>query len=260
MKTKILIRGVFFLPCALVLSGSPQSFAASTVRATKVAVSQGISSPAITTPVNFSHGFLYTNPAVAPDFVRPYVSTEGTAGNGNSDYGAELGLGNGSSGLAVGYLKNECCDGGRFGAIGGFGTNIFAAGLGFHENTTYSAGIIFKPKSAHRVGLAADIQGSGSNAISVGAGYSYHTSSVIFALDASRRSAGGRSDILVTPGLEVMADIFSLSVSYDAYIPEGGRRNDDQIWFGLGIGGESLHFALYHDYRNDWSGALTFWM
>ena len=259
MKIKNSFLPLTLFTCLLAIGASDAAQAAASKRSTKLAVSQGISSPAITTPVNFSHGFLYTNPAVAADFQRPYISAEATTGNGSSDYGAELGIGNGSAGLAAGYLKNDNSDSGRFGAIAGLGSAGISAGLGFHENATYSLGMIFQPKGTHRIGLAADFRSNGGHT-SIGAGYSYHANSVIFALDASRRSTNGNSDIMITPGLEVMADIFALSLSYDLYMNDGNRRYNDQIWFGLGVGGEQVHFAVYHDYQNDWSGALTFWM
>ena len=54
--------------------------------------------------------------------------------------------------------------------------------------------------------------------------------------------------------------MISLSVSYDVYIFDGNRTRKNQIWFGLGFGSQSVHLAVYHDYTNDWSAALTFWM
>jgi hypothetical protein len=51
----------------------------------------------------------------------------------------------------------------------------------------------------------------------------------------------------------------SLSVSYDVYMV-GNRKHTDQLWLGLGLGSQNVHLAVYHDYTNDWSAALTFWM
>jgi hypothetical protein len=207
---------------------SKPSYSATASRATRVAVSQGISSPAITSPVNFSHGYLFTNPAVAAEFANPYISLEGSTGDSSDTYGGELGLGNGSAGLAAGYIKNKCCDG-QFGVIGGIGSNGLSGGVGFHEHNTYSVGMIFQPKGTHRIGLAADFQGSGGDSTSFGAGYSYHANSLIFALDASRRSNHGNSSVLVTPGLELSSNMVSLSVSYDVYMV-GNRKHTDQLW------------------------------
>jgi hypothetical protein len=259
MNPKFLSCCLFVIALFLPEAGQGASGSESKSGATRVAVSQGISSPTITTPVNFSHGLLYSNPAGAADFTGGYASAEATFGNNDTGVGGEVGVGNGSAGIAGGYFKDEN-NKGRFGAIGGLGTASVSGGLGYHESGTYSVGMIFQPKGAHRFGLAADLHGAGGGSTSLGAGYSYHSNSFIFAIDGSRRSSNGASDTMITPGLELMADIYALSVSYDVYVNGSHRLHDDQIWFGLGIGPKKVHFAVYHDYVNDWSVALTFWI
>ncbi|RYZ98024.1 MAG: hypothetical protein EOP11_21210, partial [Proteobacteria bacterium] len=119
------------------------AFAAAPKNGPRLAVSQGISAPAIGTPVNFSHGFLKTNPAAAASF-GTYGSLEGDTGDGSSRFGAELGLGNGSAGLGLGYYRADCsgCEGG-FGGMAGLSSASVAGGIGFHEDSVYSAGAIF---------------------------------------------------------------------------------------------------------------------
>lgn len=242
-------------------------------RGTKLAVSQGISSPTITSPVNFSHGMTFNNSAVAAQLQDIYVSAEADTGdddNGNDDtgFGGELGLGNGTAGIALGYYKRDCedCDG-RLGGIAGIGGDSVAFGVGFREEDTYSAGLLFNPRSQHRFGFTADFYKNDldeeSDLRSYGAGYSYVGNSFIFALDASKRDSENDNPnddvIMVTPGLEVHGDWLALSVSYDAYVNDDNDTHDDDIWVGVGINGKSWNLALYHDYVNEWSAALTFW-
>jgi hypothetical protein len=259
MNTKFRLSGLIAVALFLPELGRAAPGSESKGAATRVAVSQGISSPTITTPVNFSHGYLYSNAAGAADFSGGYASAELATGNDVTGVGGEAGFGNGNAGVAAGYFKDGGSNG-RFGAIGGLGTASVSGGLGYHESGTYSLGMIFQPKGTHRFGLAADLHGEGGGATSLGAGYSYHSNSFIFAIDASRRSLNGNSNTMITPGLELMADIFALSVSYDVFVNGSHREHNDQIWFGLGIGTKKVHIAVYHDYVNDWSAALTFWI
>lgn len=232
---------------------------------TRLGVSQGISAPTGTTPINFNHGFLQSNAAAAANFGKAHISLEGDTGGGNTNFGGELGLGSGMAGVGLGYFKADCenCEGG-FGAMGGLASSAIAGGIGYHEKSVYSAGAIFNPRGAHRVGLAFDYHGSNSGISAFGAGYSYHGQNVVFALDASRRGARsktlGDGAILVTPGLAVSSGMLSASISYDLYLNENLSDYANQVWFGLGLGNDRLQAALYYKYQNKWSVGLTAWL
>jgi len=243
------------------------------LRGQRLAVSQGISSPTVTSPVNFSHGMVYNNAAVASQLQDVYLSLEGdtgedNAGNDNTGYGGEFGLGTGSAGIALGYYERDCqnCDG-RFGGIAGIGGPSIAVGVGFREDDNYSAGILFNRDGKHRFGIAADMYNSDlpdTDVTSYGAGYSYVDNSFTFAVDASRRDPDGPANpgddvIMVTPGLEVHGQNLALSVSYDIYVNDDTDIYDDDIWFGVGYYGQNWGLSVYHDYVNEWAAALTFW-
>lgn len=230
----------------------------------KVAVSQGISSPTITSPVNFSHGLTYNNSAVAAQLQGVHITGELT---NNSGFGGEAGLGNGSAGISLGYFKPNCgsCNG-RFGGIAGLGGARVAGGIGFREGDIYSAGVLLNPNGLHRFGAALDFQSSplvSGDLTSYGIGYSYAANAFTFALDASRRDGDGprtsNGVMMITPGLEVHNDWLALSVSYDLYANDNNGVFDDGIWIGGGINGERWNLALYYDYFSEWSGVATFW-
>ncbi len=246
-------------------------------RAQKLSVSQGISSPAVTSPVNFAHGFTYNNSAVAAQLrdislsLEADTSEDDDSQNNYSDdtgYGAEVGVGTGAAGVALGYYTRDCedCDG-RFGGIAGVSGSAIAFGVGYREDDNYSAGFLFNPKGTHRFGVVADMFNSDledADVRSYGVGYSYVGNSFVFALDASKRDTDGPSTpqedvIMLTPGLEVHSDWLALSVSYDAFVSDDNDIYDDNVWFGVGINGKDWNLAVYHDYVNEWSAALTFW-
>lgn len=264
-------HGIFIVAVSSLLLSLP--VLAKDNKGQKLAVSQGISSPTITSPVNFSHGRTFANSAVASQYQGPQLSLEADTrddDNGNDDmgYGGEFGLGTGTAGIALGYYTRDCdgCDG-RVGGIAGIGGSSIAGGIGFREEDTFSGGLLFNRDGKHRFGITADMFNSdldNGDLMSYGAGYSYVGSSFVFAVDASKRDSDSPSPnnddiIMVTPGLEVHSDRFALSVSYDAYLNDDNDTEDNDVWFGLGISGKSWHVAIYHDYVNEWSGALTFW-
>lgn len=270
---KTMFMGLIFFAVIFVRSEA----IADSKRRQRLAVSQGISSPTVTSPVNFSHGFTYTNAAAASQLndislsLEADTSEEEDSSRNRSDdtgYGAELGVGTGNAGIALGYYTRDCedCDG-RFGGIAGVGGDTVAVGVGFREEDNYSAGFLFNPKGRHRFGLAADMFNSDlddADVRSYGAGYSYVGNSFVFAVDASKKDFDGptnsREDvIMITPGLEVHSDWLALSVSYDNYLSDDNDIYDDDIWFGVGIQGKDWNLAIYHDYVNEWSTALTFW-
>lgn len=246
-------------------------------RGQRLAVSQGISSPTVTSPVNFSHGWTFTNAAVASQLSGVSLSLQADTGSENdgsrgrtddTGYGGELAVGNGTAGIALGYYTRDCddCDG-RLGGIAGVGGNSVAVGVGFREEDNYSAGFLFNPKGRHRIGVAADMYNSdleNADVRSYGVGYSYVGNSFVFAVDASKRDFDGPSTpledvIMVTPGLEVHSNWLALSVSYDAHFSDDNDIYDDHFWFGVGFQGKDWNLAVYHDYVNQWSAALTLW-
>lgn len=239
---------------------------------TRLAISQGISTPNTTSPVNLSHGFVPTNPAVAGSLNGVQVSLEyGTTDENNrknSTAGVELGVGTGSVGIAAGYLKSDCngCDG-RAAGIVGVSLDSFSIGFGFGEDKNYSVGAVLNPKGEHRFGLVGSLSDSdqvGADLQTYGVGYSYHSGAFILSVDASKRkfetSSAADDIVIITPGLQVKADWISLMVSHDLYTNNEAKTFTDNTWFGIGIGDADKHLAIYHDYFHEWSlvGTLSF--
>lgn len=236
-----------------------------------VAVGQGIAVPAYTSPINFSHGFTYTNPAVAAYYDGIQLSLEhATADEEDSNQvsgsGAEFAVGTGKVGLGVGYYERDCdnCEG-KAGAIAGFALSGFSAGIGYHEDDTYSAGVIIGASNSHRVGLTVDWQqgpDDNDDVRSYGVGYGYVGNSVIFTLEASKKENETESPsdkiIMLTPGLEVQAQNVALSVSHDTYLNDENETHEANTWFGAGFNFKSGSFSLYHDYVNEWAFVLAF--
>ncbi len=258
--------------CLLLISAIifsvPDAFAE---REQRVNVGQGISAPISRTSVNFSNGFTYANSAVAASIAKPAFTLQAdtgddSSGNNNTGYGGELSVGTGQAGVALGYYERDCdnCEG-RFGGIAGVAVSSFALGLGFREEDQFSAGLLVNQKGRHRFGFTVDMLSSDlpdNDIMSFGGGYSYHGQGFVFALDASKRETESTSDddglVLVTPGLEVHADKWGLSVSYDMGVNDGTNPYDDNVWFGVGYRGQNFEISAYHDYVNEWSMALSF--
>ncbi len=236
---------------------------------TLLAVSQGISMPTITSPINWGHGFTYNNAAVAQFYDGAILSLEYDQNENTKGSGAELGVGTGNVGLGIGYYKNDCdnCDG-RVGAIAGFGmSNSFSFGLGYREEKTYSAGFLFGLGSSGQMGIAVDFRDNEDKNLktySYGIGYAYSASNFKFAIDASKQEDGDSSTdnslIMLTPGLMVDGGFVRLGVSFDTYLNDKNESHDDKVWFGLGFGDNSKwNLNLYKDYSSEYSTALTFW-
>lgn len=270
MKLSIILAATF-------LVGGQAWAKASKSDVNKVAVGQGISSPAVTVPVNFRNGFTYQNSAVAASLSGVQLSleyaTDSEEKNGNpkqSGYGAEVGVGNGKAGLIAGYYKNDCdnCDG-RIGAIGGMNFSKVGIGLGFREKDTISGGFLFNPQGQHRVGVTVDTfnkdaSGNDYKGMNYGIGYSFDAKNWLFALDASKVdgdafTSDDKKLIKVTPGFQVKAKFVTLAVSYDMYLNDDNDLKEDQVWGGIGFGNDRVQFAAYYKYVNDYSAALTFW-
>ncbi|MBY0386283.1 hypothetical protein K2X05_14090 [bacterium] len=238
-------------------------------REQRLAVGQGIAAPLAQTSVNFSNGFTYSNSAVAGKMKSAQLTLEGDfgedgSGNDQSGLGGELSLGNGQAGIGLGYYKNNCdgCDG-RVGGIAGLQFSTMAIGVGFREDDQYSAGLLLNPNGSHRFGVTVDMLRSDlADVLSYGAGYAFHGQGFVFALDASKQEtevAGDNTDMIrITPGLEVHADKWGLSVSYDTAVNDSATPYDDNVWFGIGYRGQNFEIMGYHDYVNEWSLAVSF--
>src|SRR6056297_2752899 len=90
-----------------------------------LSISQGISSPALTNSVNYSHGFTHQNPTgviyqTTARLTGQYDSGDTDSGSDNNGYGGELGVGNGKYGIAGGYYTRDCdnCEGDGAGSVG----------------------------------------------------------------------------------------------------------------------------------------------
>ncbi|MGE0632124.1 MAG: hypothetical protein AB7O96_06930, partial [Pseudobdellovibrionaceae bacterium] len=230
----------------------------------------GISSPAVTSPINYSRGFTHENAAIAASLSGAQLSLEYDTGeddnNTNKGYGAEIGYGNGNVGAMAGYYKRDCdnCEG-RAGGLVGVGGSSFTFGIGYREENHYSIGLLMGQSGSNRIGIIGefvDSEDDTQDMTSAGIGWSYNAKSWVFALDASKQTVenGQNNDVvLVTPGLRVGADFLSISISYDMYTNDKNEVYDDHTWFGIGFKGNSGQLAIYHDYVNDWSLVGSFW-
>lgn len=254
---------------SVILFTSLRAFGQKNSGYTLLAVSQGISMPTITTPINWGHGFTYNNSAVAKFYDGVEFSLESDQNENTKGYGAELGVGTGNAGLGIGYYKNDCdnCEG-RVGAIAGFGAgNDSSIGIGYREEKIYSAGVLLGLGSSGQFGIAVDFRDNEDKNLktySYGIGYAYSSGNFKFAIDASKQEDGDsttdNSLIMLTPGLMVDAGFVRLGVSLDTYLNDKSETHDDQAWFGVGFGNSSKwNLNLYKDYSSEYSAALTFW-
>lgn len=260
------------------LLSCPAVYAASAANtANLIAIGQGISSPTLTSTVNFSSGYTHESPVgtVYQNSVRVTAeydtdNDQDRSGTGRVGYGAELGYGTGSAGMAALYYTRDCdsCLG-RFAGSAGVLVGDIGVGLRY-EKDLYTTGLLFNANGKHRIGVIAEFNnanGDGNNLKSYGAGYSYVDSQWTFTVDASKRdyedpSAYGNR-ILLTPGVMVRADF--LQISLNDKITLNNRENssstaddtDHDIWFGIGLGGQTWHLAGYGNYVNDVALALS---
>lgn len=229
-----------------------------------LAVSQGISYPSSSTLLNFKSGYTHQNSAGVGFIDGAQISLEYVDGgdSNNNQTGAELGIGSGGLGLALGFVQNSCdgCDS-QTSAAAAYNSGSWAIGIGFHSDASKTLGLILGG-SSHRLGLAADLDDTDSNnkVQSLGVGYSYVSSNFVFSIDASQRTdentATNDEVTLITPGLLVKAGSIQLSVSYDMYQSDSGNEFDDEVWVGLGFANGNWDFNLYKDFVGDF--ALNF--
>jgi len=266
----------YFVAIAIFFLGTTKSFAEGESKENLLSISQGISSPSITSTVNYSNGFTKENPVgvAYQDSARlslQYDSGDNDVGETNDGYGGEFGMGNGILGLAVGYYTRNCdgCDGDTAGSLG-----VILGGLGLGVRVMeerYTAGLLVGANGKHRFGLVGDLRdpdGDDNNITSYGAGYSYVENKYTLTVDASKLDYEDKAIeddlILLTPGIAIRFGMVALSASYDMRINEDDDANDsddNDLWWGVGIGeGKTWHLAIYGDYVNEWSlsGSLFF--
>jgi hypothetical protein len=257
------MRVLFF--CLLIFSQAALGLA-SQRGANLVGVGQGLSSPTTTSTVNFSSGYTAESPLGTLYQNGGRVTGEYDSNSSSDAIGGEIGYGRDTWGLAAGYRKPNCsgCDGSGAGALG---IDIGGLGVGIRfGKDLYSAAVLINPQGMHRFGVMAELNQSSSNSkvTAYGAGYSYVTPSVTFAVDASTRtyqdSTINDKRILVTPGFVFRADIIQLTLN-DRITLNRDKNNsaqngdDNQLWFGVGLGGDRAHIAAYSHYFNDFAVA-----
>ena len=249
------------------LAFTPSAFGMQSQRSENlIAVGQGISSPTLTSTVNFSSGYTAESPLGTLYQNGARVTGEYDRNDSSDAVGGEIGYGAASWGIAGGYRKPSCngCEGSGAGALG---LDIADIGVGIRfGKDLYSAAALFNPHGMHRFGLMAELNQSSSNSkvTAYGAGYSFVGKQITATVDASTRtyedSTINDKRILVTPGLMFRADIVQLTLN-DRITLNRDKNNtlqdgkDNELWFGIGFGGEKLHIALYSHYFNDFAVA-----
>lgn len=240
----------------------------SSTRKNQLAISQGISSPAMSHTTLFSNGFTLENP-VAVAYQSGYHFTGTFDGAETTSGGVEFGVGDTQYGLALGAYSNACeenveCDPfirGSLSAIwGGFGV-----GFGVQEDL-YTVGFLINANGMHRVGIVAEFEdrdGFNNRRDSVGIGYSFVMEQFTFSTDISKRDAEdpllADDALLVTPGIAIRIDAFSVSVSYDIFMNDDRNNFSDQVWFGIGIQAFSnWEFSFYGEYNDRWTLGATY--
>lgn len=241
-----------------------------------LAIGQGVSSPTMTSTINYSSGFTRENPigVVYQQNMRlsaHYDTGDDGNGNTNDGLGAEFGIGNGSFGLAIGSYKNNCdtCQERTAGAVGGVFSN-FGIGFRFEENMS-TFGLLFGVNDMHRIGIVVeqsilDLDDSDINTYAIG--YSYVDAGFTFSLDVSKREYENQAQnsdvILVSPGVGLRSGIFALSLTYDMRLNEKedntntNSENNDELWLGVGVGDDqSWHLAIYNQYIHEWTVAFS---
>lgn len=261
----------------LVLFFASASQAATSNQANIIAIGQGISSPSLTSTVNYSSGYTNESPVgvIYQNSVRASIQYDtdddgNTSNTGRAGYGGELGYGTGTAGLAAGYYTRDCtnCEG-RW--AGSAAVAIADVGVGLrYQKDLYTASLLFNPSGAHRVGLIAEGNngnGAGNNLKSYGVGYSYVASQWTFTIDASKRDYEDKTvyaeRLLVTPGVMVRADFLQISLNdkitlKDREIGSNEDKTKHEFWFGIGVGNDKIHLAGYSNYVNDVALSLSF--
>lgn len=256
------LRSLIFSSMIGLVAFSQTTHARSSGGAPTLAVSQGISYPSSSTLLNFRSGYTHQNAAGIGSLSGAQFSLEYADGgdSGNNLTGAELAIGNGTLGLALGFAQNSCdgCDS-QTSAAAGYSANSWSMGIGFHNDAAKTVGFIFGGDSGHRLGVVGDLNDNDANnkIQSYGVGYAYVSSHFVFSLDASQRkdesTATNDEVTLITPGLLVKASSIQLSVSYDMYQSDTNNTFDDEVWVGLGFNQGNWDLNLYNDFVGEFA-------
>lgn len=243
----------------LILSVTSMTHAQDASGENVLAISQGVSSPSMNHSTLFSNGFTMDNP-MAGAYQSGYHLTGALDGTDSTSFGAEFGVGDGQYGLGLGLYSNSCEECSAFaratlGAIWGG----FAMGLGVQEDL-YTFGAMFSPQGTHRIGIVMeheDRDGVGNLRNAYALGYAYIISQFSFSLDVStqRFESPLRDDdpVLVSPGIGIRVDTFSISVSYDMYMMNDQQTYQDKVWLGLGTKLGSWNFVFYGEHTDRWT-------
>ena len=235
----------------------------------RLAHGQGISAPSINSITLFSNGFTLVNP-VGASYEAGYRSGISIDGADSTSFGIDAGLGDGQYGMALGAYSNSCdegeaCDAFIRGAVsaiwGGFGL-----GFGVQEDR-YTIGMMLNPNALHRFGFVVEVaepNGPNNNRLSFGLGYSYVISQFSFSLDLSKRnmenSAVSDTALMLTPGVAVRIENFSVSLSYDQFLNDDNRSFSNEVWVGIGFRPiEELQITFYGEYVDRWTLQLIYY-
>ena len=258
-----------FLVLSTVQSATAAGAATKVKNTNLIAVGQGISSPTSTSTINFSSGYTSESP-LGTIYQGGFRATVEYDSNDNTKaYGAEVGYGQGDWGAAVGHRKSECtnCEGTTAGAVG-INVSNFGVGLRFGKDLS-GAALLINPHGDHRFGFMAELNnggGSGSNVTAYGLGYAYVAAQYTFSIDASSRSFENKlivdNRMQITPGLMMRVDIFQLTINDKITINRDKNNtaqndSDHAFWFGVGLGSDTAHIALYSHYVNDFALAAS---
>lgn len=229
-----------------------------------IAIGQGISSPSSTSTVNFSSAYTHESP-LGVLYQNGFRVSLQYDRNVNTATGLEAGYGSADWGAAIGYRNTSCGDCEVTPALSLAYNVTVDVGIGIrYAQNLYAGAVIVNPRGENRFAFMAEFDDTSKNNQTVsgfGAGYSYVTAAYTLTLDASVRdqqnNTASDDQILITPGIMVRADIFQLSVNDKISLKKDGANGvakDDKyhtLWFGIGVGGESWHSALYSNYVND---------
>jgi hypothetical protein len=261
LTSKFVVAAIVFLPSKPAISAEK--------KVPLMAVGQGIASPAA--PITlYSSGFTRQNPVGVAWQKGGRISLAHDRGDDDQSkgYGGELGIGQGDLGLAIGYYERDCdnCDETVLGAVG-FTMGGIGAGATLHEDSN-TLGLMIGGEGNHRLGLVAQVHDGETedlDVVSYAVGYGFVHNNLTLVVDASKLQHKEKivadDIILVTPGMALNLSSVQLSVSYDVYLEEeeeeeDNNGNDDDrndLWWGVGIGGDKFHLAVYGDWVNELS-------
>jgi len=242
-----------------------------------LSVGQGIASPSTISTLNLSSGTTIENPTgvMYQEGLRltgQYLP-KGTGSNTNTrtynGYGAELGYGGRSWGIAAGSFKDDCttCKETYSGAAALEVANSFAFGVRFQDHV-YGLGGVFNSAGKFRVGFTAELNdpdGVNNNVTSYGLGMALVENDYTLAFDASTLSYENGTPykiIHLTPGANLHVGMLQISANYRMYLNDEANiyKSDNKLWFGLGLGENSWHLAYYSNWVSDAVFEVSFFL